>query len=95
MPEPLAPRNRQGCYAVPYWTITGRGGGGRRAIGTEAQIRSLVAIGRRAGYIESDEGQMIYRAFILNDKTSQDVMTPLKDIVEIKADNHSKVSTNG
>ena len=58
---------------------------GQRRIGTEAQIRSLVTIGRRAGYIESDEGQLIHRAFILNDKTAADVMTPLKDIVGVDA----------
>lgn len=53
---------------------------GTRRIGTEAQIRSLVTIGRRAGYIESDEGQLIHRAFVLNDKRASDVMTPLKDL---------------
>lgn len=58
---------------------------GKRPIGTEAQIRSLVTIGRRAGYIESDEGQMIHRAFILNDRTAADIMTPLKDVVSIDA----------
>ena len=58
---------------------------GQRRIGTEAQIRSLVTIGRRAGYIEHDEGQLIHRAFILNDKTAADVMTPLKDIVGVDA----------
>jgi len=58
---------------------------GQRRIGTEAQIRSLVTIGRRAGYIESDEGQLIHRVFILNDKTAADVMTPLKDIVGVDA----------
>ena len=58
---------------------------GRRPIGTEAQIRSLVTIGRRAGYIESDEGHLIHRAFILNDRTAADIMTPLKDIVGVDA----------
>lgn len=56
---------------------------GNRRIGTEAQIRSLVTIGRRAGYIESDEGQLIHRAFVLNDKEARDVMTPLKDIESV------------
>ena len=58
---------------------------GQRRIGTEAQIRSLVTIGRRAGYIESDEGQLIHRAFILNDKTAADIMTPRKDIASVDA----------
>ncbi len=49
-------------------------------VGTEDEIRNLVNIGRREGHIESDEGQIIHRAFILNDKTAEQVMTPLKDI---------------
>lgn len=60
-------------------------GGGKRAIGTEAQIRSLVTIGRQAGHIESDEGQLVHRAFILNDKTARDIMTPLKDIISVSS----------
>ena len=58
---------------------------GERRIGTEGQIRSLVTIGRRAGHIESDEGHLIHRAFILNDKTAEDVMTPLKDMIKLDA----------
>ncbi len=56
---------------------------GERRIGTEEQIRSLVAVGRRAGYIERDEGQMIRRAFILNDRTAADIMTPIEEMVTI------------
>lgn len=56
---------------------------GSRRIGTEAQIRSLVTIGRRAGHIEKDEGQLIHRAFVLNDKKASDVMSPLKDIESV------------
>jgi CBS domain containing-hemolysin-like protein len=59
---------------------------GKRKIGTEAQIRSLVTIGRKAGHIEQDEGQLIHRAFILNDKFASDIMTPLKDIAGLKYD---------
>lgn len=55
--------------------------GGARKVGTEQQIRSLANMGRRAGHIEGDEGQLIHRVFILNDKTAGDVMTPLKDIL--------------
>ncbi|MCF7844569.1 MAG: hemolysin family protein [Kiritimatiellales bacterium] len=57
---------------------------GERKIGTEDQIRSLVAIGRREGHIESDEVQLIHRAFILNDKNAKDIMTPLKDMVSLE-----------
>jgi len=58
---------------------------GERRIGTENQIRSLVKIGRRAGYIESDEGRLIQRAFVLNDRAASDVMTPLADIISVKS----------
>ena len=59
---------------------------GKRVIGTEEQIRSLATIGREAGHIESDEGQLIHRAFILNDKSAKDLMTPLKDMVGVQHD---------
>ena len=58
---------------------------GKRPIGTEEQIRALVTIGRRAGYIESDEGRMIHRAFVLNDRTAADIMTPLEQVAAIDA----------
>lgn len=57
---------------------------GERKVGTEEQIRSLVTMGRRAGHIETDEGQLIHRAFILNDKSAKDSMTDLKDIVGLQ-----------
>ncbi|QDT12702.1 CNNM domain-containing protein [Planctomycetes bacterium K23_9] len=50
---------------------------GDRQIGTEAQVRSLVRIGRLAGHIENDESEMIHRVFVLNDKTAGGIMTPL------------------
>ena len=56
---------------------------GRRPIGTEAQIRALAKLGRHAGYIESDEGQLIQRAFMLNDRTAADIMTPLRNVVTV------------
>ncbi len=56
---------------------------GKRTIGSEEQIRALVSIGQRAGLIESDEMQMIRRAFILNDRTAGDIMTPLKEVVAL------------
>ena len=58
-------------------------GKGERKIGTEAQIRSLVRIGRRTGHIEQDEGQLIHRVFNLNDVTAKDIMIPHKDIVAL------------
>lgn len=57
---------------------------GTRRIGTEDQIRSLAAIGRRAGYIESDEGRLIHRAFVLNDRSAADIMTPLAEVIGLQ-----------
>jgi CBS domain containing-hemolysin-like protein len=59
---------------------------GQRVIGTEDQIRSLVKMGWRSGYIEPDEGHMIHRTFLLNDRTAQEVMTELADTVSIPSD---------
>ena len=59
---------------------------GERKVGTEAQIRSLVTIGRKEGHIESDEGRLIHAAFILNDKSAENIMTPLKDIIAVNSD---------
>jgi CBS domain containing-hemolysin-like protein len=53
---------------------------GKRKIGTEPQIRSLVRIGHQAGHIETDEYQMIHRAFVLNDRTARDIMTPIDEV---------------
>lgn len=53
---------------------------GSRKVGTEHQIRSLVTLGSRAGLIEPDERQLIQRAFVLNDRTAMDIMTPLETI---------------
>jgi len=58
---------------------------GRRRIGTEDQIRSLTTIGRDAGFIEHDEGRLIHRAFTLNDRTAEDIMTPINKVVSVAA----------
>ncbi|MDA0376069.1 MAG: hemolysin family protein [bacterium] len=63
---------------------------GERKVGTEEQIRSLVTLGRRKGHIESDEGRLIHRAFILNDKNAADIMTPLKDIIGLTLEDSLK-----
>lgn len=60
---------------------------GKRRLGTEQQIRSLVAMGSQAGYIERQEDQIIRRAFILNDRTAEEIMTPVEKVVAISADN--------
>lgn len=72
-------------YPLVVWLekLTNRLKKGERRIGTEAQIRSLTTIGHRAGYIESDERQMIRRAFLLNDRLARGIMTLRKDMVSL------------
>jgi len=57
---------------------------GKRGNGTVSQIRSLTDIGRREGYIQSDEGKLVQRAFLLNDKSAAEIMTPLKEAVTVQ-----------
>jgi len=57
---------------------------GTRKIGTEAQICSLAALGRREGYIEQDEGQLIQQVFLLNDRVAKDIMTPLPKVTSFQ-----------
>jgi len=57
---------------------------GKRRIGTEAQIRSLTTMGRDEGYIERDEGRMVHKAFLLNDRSAADIMTPLANVVGVE-----------
>jgi putative hemolysin len=56
---------------------------GKREIGTEAQIRALLSLGRKAGHIEADEHQLIEKVFTLNDKKASDIMIPWKDVISI------------
>ncbi len=66
--------------------LAGRFSGGTRRIGTEEQIRALVAMGGRAGYIESDEMRLIRRTFVLNDRAAAGIMTPLESVSSFSAD---------
>lgn len=54
---------------------------GKRHVGTETQIRALTTLGRRAGHIEPDEGLLVHKAFILNDRTAGDIMTRHNDTI--------------
>jgi CBS domain containing-hemolysin-like protein len=56
---------------------------GERRIGTESQIRSLARIGRKRGYIDHAEGQMVQRVFLLNDQCARDIMTALEDVIAV------------
>lgn len=57
---------------------------GKRKVGTEDQIRALANLGRGAGHIDSDERELIHRAFVLNDRLASDIMTPADTIVFIQ-----------
>ena len=59
---------------------------GKRRVGTEMQIRALTTLGRRAGYIEPDEGLLVHKAFILNDRSAADIMTPRSEIVALNGE---------
>jgi CBS domain containing-hemolysin-like protein len=56
---------------------------GKRKVGTEEQIRALANIGGGEGHIDATERELIHRAFVLNDRPSKDVMTPLSKVVSI------------
>ncbi|MFG0331928.1 MAG: hemolysin family protein [Maioricimonas sp. JB049] len=58
---------------------------GERHVGTETQIRSLVRLGLQSGRIEPDESQLIQQAFLLNDRSAADIMTPRAQVVTIPA----------
>jgi len=57
---------------------------GEKKIGTESQIKSLVRLGWRRGHIEPDEGLLINRVFLLNDKRAEDIMVSRDQIVGLK-----------
>lgn len=59
---------------------------GKRQVGTEEQIRALANIGGGAGHIDADERELIHRAFVLNDRTTAEVMTPVSNIVSCRMD---------
>lgn len=57
---------------------------GKRKVGTEEQIRALANLGGGAGHIDADERELIHRAFVLNDRTTKNVMTPVDRVVYCK-----------
>jgi CBS domain containing-hemolysin-like protein len=65
---------------LPLEWLVGKLKSGRRVVGTEEQIRALTRIGRMAGHIHAYEGHIVQRAFVLNDKTATDVMTPIDQV---------------
>lgn len=56
---------------------------GKRKVGTEEQIRALANLGGGAGHIDSDERELIHRAFVLNDRKTREIMTPADKLVTI------------
>lgn len=59
---------------------------GKRKVGTEEQIRALANLGGGAGHIDADERELIHRAFVLNDRITRNVMTPVANMVYCKTD---------
>lgn len=60
---------------------------GERAPSTnEMEIRLLAEIGRKEGFIEDDEVEMIQRVFQLNDRTARDLMSPRTAVTWLDAD---------
>lgn len=57
---------------------------GKRKIGTEDQIRALANLGGGSGHIDSDERELIHRAFVLNDTTARNVMTPVEKLASLR-----------
>ena len=58
----------------------------KRKFGTEDQIKSLIKLGRRAGYINTHEERIIRKTFLLNDKTAGNIATDLNKVIWFKAD---------
>ncbi len=66
---------------------------GKRKVGTEDQIRALANIGGGEGHIDVDEREWIHRAFKLNDKKAQEIMTPAEKIVSIGSDSSIRLAS--
>ncbi len=65
---------------------------GKRKVGTEDQIRALANLGGGAGHIDSDERELIHRAFVLNDRLTGDIMSPASSIVFIRSDSSIRLA---
>jgi len=59
---------------------------GKRKVGTEEQIRALANLGGGAGHIDADERELIHRTFVLNDRTTAEVMTPVSKMKAFRTD---------
>jgi putative hemolysin len=58
----------------------------KRAIMTEAEVKTAINIGWEEGSITADEKEMLFRIFTLNDKSVADVMIPKKRMVTLRSD---------
>lgn len=59
----------------------------KRPLVTEAEVKTLIDIGREEGTITADEKDILARVFTLNDKTVGDVMVGKKNMTVINSDN--------
>ena len=62
----------------------------KRKFGTEDQVKSLVNLGRRAGYINTHEERIIKKTFLLNDKTAGNIATSLDKVIWFRSDDKIK-----
>lgn len=81
----MAARSLLHPIVVALAWLSARFTGNHRKIGTEEQIRALVRIGRDAGLIEAGEVSLIHHAFVLNDKTAGEIMTPIEHVKAMNA----------
>ncbi len=59
----------------------------KRPLVTEAEVKTLIDIGREEGTITADEKEILARVFTLNDKTVGDIMVGKKDMAVVNSDN--------
>jgi Mg2+/Co2+ transporter CorB len=58
----------------------------KRKLVTEAEVKTLVEIGREEGTITAEEKRILARVFTLNDKTVGDIMVPKKCMMMLSTD---------
>jgi putative hemolysin len=58
----------------------------KRPLVTEAEVKTLIDIGREDGTITAEEKKILSRVFTLNDKTAGDIMVPRRSIVTLDPD---------
>jgi putative hemolysin len=58
----------------------------KRPLVTEAEVKTMIEMGREEGTITAEEKKILSRVFTLNDKTVGEVMVAKKDVVTLSSD---------